>query len=150
MSSVVENQTQLKGRVLARSRHPSVDRWDVLQIEVSAADEVEAQPNLLGETVGRQLTVAADRADLPDGDLTGWEFDGLVRLAGPDAVVAVPAAAASRELSLTPPSGDSPDRPRSPQDTTGDTTGDASGNATGDPPPAGTWPAGDEGPRPEL
>jgi hypothetical protein len=138
MSSVVENQTQLKGRVVARSHHPSVDRWDVLQIDVDAADGVESEPNLLKESVGRQLTVAVNRDELPDGDLTGWEYDGRVRLAGPDAVVAVPAAAASRELTLTPPTGDAPaSKPR-----VVDGPGDAAA--------PGTWPAGDAGPRPEL
>jgi hypothetical protein len=138
MSSVVENQTQLKGRVVARSHHPSVDRWDVLQIEVDAADEVEAEPNLLKESVGRQLTVAANRDELPDGDLSGWEFDGRVRLAGPDAVIAVPAASGTRAPSLTPPSGEvTESKPRAADD-------------SGDAPPAGTWPAGDAGPRPEL
>ena len=137
MSSVVENQTELKGRVVARSPHPSVDRWDVLQIEVAAADEVEAQPNLLKESVGRQITVAANRDELPDGDLTGWEFDGRVRLAGPDTVVAVPAASGSRALTLTPPTGDVP--PSTPREVD-----------SGDAAPEGTWPAGDAGPRPEL
>ena len=138
MSSVVENQTQLKGRVLSRSHHPSVDRWDLLQLDVSAADEVEAQPNLLRESVGRQLTVAANRDELPEGDLTGWSFQGLVRLAGPDTVIAVPVGAGTRAPTLTPPTGEAPeDRPRA-----ADTAGDAA--------PEGTWPAGDAGPRPEL
>jgi len=106
MSSVVENQTLLTARVLARSRHPSVDRWDELRLEVSAADAVDAMPNLLRETVGQQLTVDVNRDELPEGDLRGFELKGLVRLAGPETVVAVPAGAGLGRLSLTPPTVD--------------------------------------------
>lgn len=138
MSGVVPNQAQLTGRVVARAPHPGVDRWDDLRIEVVDAAEVESQPNLLGESIGRQLTVAINRAELPEGDLTGWKFTGRVRLAGPDVVVAVPEGAGTGRPSLTPPAGPPADTP-APTEEPG-----------GVPPPVGTWPAGDDGPRPEL
>jgi len=103
MSSVVENQTRLTGRVLARRPHPGVDQWDELRLDVSGADTVQTMPNLLGRTVGQQVTVAVNRDELPAGDLTGLEFNGLVRLAGPETVVAVPAGAGFGAPTLTTP-----------------------------------------------
>ena len=109
MVSPIENQTILTGRVIDRHRHDTVDRWDVVRLQVSAADSVsgagsaEADPNLLREAVGGQLSVAVNRDELPDGDLTGWQFTGRVRLAGPDTVIAVPEGAGLGRPSLTPP-----------------------------------------------
>ncbi len=37
MSSVIENQTLLTGRVRSREPHVSTERWDVLHLDVSAA-----------------------------------------------------------------------------------------------------------------
>jgi hypothetical protein len=108
MSSVVENQTELTGRVLARRPHPSVDHWDQLRVDVAAADPVDPLPNLLARTVGQQVTIAVNRDELPAGDLDGFEFTGPVRLAGPETVVAVPAGAGLGRPTLTPPTGPVP------------------------------------------
>jgi hypothetical protein len=108
MSSVVENLTQLSGRVLARRPHPSVGHWDELRVDVAAADPAGPLPNLLARVVGQQVTVAVNRDELPAGDLTGFEFTGPARLAGPDTVVAVPAGAGLGRATLTPPTGPVP------------------------------------------
>jgi hypothetical protein len=101
--SAIENQTLLSGRVIDRHPHDTVGRWDVIRLEVRSADDTETHPNLLGETVGGQLSVAVNRDELPDGDLTGWQFTGHVRLAGPETVTAVPEGAGLGRPTLTPP-----------------------------------------------
>jgi hypothetical protein len=103
MSSVVENQSRLSGEVLARSRHPGVERWDQLRIRVDAVEPVEGRAHLLGETAGQELTVVADRSELPAGELAGWRFDGPVRLAGPEVVEVLPEGAGAGRASLVPP-----------------------------------------------
>jgi hypothetical protein len=107
--SAIENQTILSGRVIDRQPHDSVDRWDVIRLQVSAADSTPTDPNLLREAVGRQLSVAVNRDELPEGDLTGWQFTGRVRLAGPDTVIAVPEGAGLGRPSLTPPEAGAPE-----------------------------------------
>lgn len=111
MVSPVENRSILTGRVLARSEHPSVARWDVLRVRVEAADDVEGMPNLLTETVGTELELDVDRDDLPAGSLEGHLLRGAVRLAGPETVVALPAAAGAGRLHVTGP-GHEGDEPR--------------------------------------
>ncbi len=138
MSSVVENQTLLSGRVVSRAPHPSVERWDELRLVVSNAEDVGAEPNLLRESVGRQVSVAVNRDELPAGDLAAWRFTGRVRMAGPEVVVAVPSAAGGGPPTLRAPTGE----PAEPSST------DQPGG--GVPPPSGTWPEGTDGPRPEL
>jgi hypothetical protein len=107
--SPIENQTILSGRVIERQPHDSVDRWDVIRLQVSAADNTATDPNLLREAVGGQLSVAVNRDELPEGDLTGWQFTGRVRLAGPETVVAVPEGAGLGRPSLTPPEAGAPE-----------------------------------------
>jgi hypothetical protein len=106
--SPIENQTILTGRVIDRRRHDTVDRWDVARLQVSAAENTATDPNLLREAVGGELSVAVNRDELPDGDLTGWQFTGRVRLAGPETVVAVPEGAGLGRPSLTPPEDGAP------------------------------------------
>jgi hypothetical protein len=101
--SAIPNQTLLAGRVVGRQRHPSVDRWDVVRLEVSSAADIATDPNLLRDSVGGELAVAVDRDELPEGDLEGWQFTGPVRLAGPDTVVAVPRGAGAGQVSVRPP-----------------------------------------------
>lgn len=139
MTSPTENATRLDGMVLDRLAHPSVPRWDVLRLAVDSAAPVEGRANLLGETAGSRLQVCVDRDVLPDGDLRGWHFEGLVRLAGPETVTLARTGDAADGPRLTPPQDGDP----------GPTEGSAR-PAAGDPPAPGTWPAGDAGPRPEL
>ncbi|MEO8139995.1 MAG: hypothetical protein ABI742_10125 [Gemmatimonadota bacterium] len=101
--SAIENQTMLSGRVIDRQPHGTVDRWDVIRLKVRSADDTETHPNLLGETVGGQISVAVNRDELPEGDLKGWQFTGRVRLAGPETVTAVPGGAGLGRPTLTPP-----------------------------------------------
>jgi hypothetical protein len=131
MTSAAENLTRITGRVLTRATHPSVPRWDQLTLEVSQAASVTGERNMLGETVGTRLTVVANRDELPQGDLTGWRFDGQVRVAGPDVVEVPPAASGAGAPSLTPPAGAA--EPPAPLD-----------------PPASDGPEGDGGPVPVL
>jgi hypothetical protein len=125
MTSVMENESRLEGRVLSRGPHPSVPRWDTLVVEVSAADPVDDHAHLLGETVGHQVTLVANRDELPAGDLTGWGFAGFVRLAGPEVVEVLPEATGLGRPVLTPPDESQP-------------------------PPPGTRGGGDQGPTPIL
>ncbi|MEO7131388.1 MAG: hypothetical protein ABIZ07_08450 [Dermatophilaceae bacterium] len=154
MSSVIENQTLLTGRVRSREPHVSTERWDVLHLDVSAAADVAGAPNLLGESVGHDLAVAVNRDELPEGDLSGYQFTGPVRLAGPETVLALPAGSGAPPPELVPPTptgegtraGDSnqpADEPAHPRDA-------KPSEPAGDPPPAGQWPTGDAGPRPVL
>ena len=145
MSSVVENQTVLSGRVRSREPHSTVDRWDVLHITVTEAADLEGKPNLLGESVGHELAVAVNRDELPAGDLRGYRFTGHVRLAGPEAVLALPADSGAPPRELTPPSALDEAADEAADGRSMDDPGQA-----GDPPPPGQWPAGEEGPRPEL
>lgn len=102
MTAAVENRTRLHGTVKGRRPHPQVARWDVLALEVDAAAPVPGWPNLLSAAHG-DLDVAVDAAQLPEGDLTGWTFTGVVRVAGPGIVAALPAGAPGASTRLTPP-----------------------------------------------
>ena len=103
MTTAADNRTHLTGRVVSRAPHPTVPRWDQLTVEVAGADPVEGERNMLGETVGTRLTLVANRDELPAGDLTGWRFEGQVRVAGPEVVEVLPAATGVGVPSLTPP-----------------------------------------------
>lgn len=103
MTTAADNRTHLTGRVLSRGAHPSVPRWDQLAVQVASADPVEGERNMLGETVGTRLRLVANRDELPAGDLTGWRFEGQVRVAGPEVVEVLPAATGAGVPRLTPP-----------------------------------------------
>ncbi len=108
MTSAAPNRTHLTGHVLARAPHPSVGRWDTLTVEVTGATQVAGERNLLTESVGSRLTLVADRDELPDGDLAGWRFSGLVRVAGPEVVEVLPEASGAGRPRLTPPGDGGP------------------------------------------
>lgn len=146
MSSVVENQTELTGRVRSREPHPSNAGWDVLRIVVADAGEVEGMPNLMSESIGREVAVAVERDELPEGDLHGYRFTGRVRVAGPEVVLALPAGSGAPPRELVPPQEDG-----DPIDAAEDHPEDPDAERDiGTPAPPGQWPAGDEGPRPVL
>jgi hypothetical protein len=130
--SPIENQTILTGRVIDRQPHDSVDRWDVLRLRVSAADNTPTDRNLLGEAVGGELSVAVNRDELPEGDLTGWQFTGRVRLAGPETVIAVPEGAGLGRPSLRPPEAGAPES-GAPESAAGPAHPDHSNAASHDP-----------------
>ncbi len=113
MVSPVENRSLLTARVLGRSAHPTVGRWDVLRVRVEDIAEVEGMPNLLAETAGTEIDLNVDRDQLPDGPLDGRTLRAPVRLAGPETVVALPAGAAAGALEVEGPAQDEePPAPR--------------------------------------
>lgn len=137
----------LTGRVRSREPHGRTDRWDVLHIVVTQAEQVEGKPNLLGERVGHELAVVVNRDELPEGDLRGYRFTGHVRLAGPEVVLALPAGSGAPTRELVPPE-QLPDDDAAIQH--GTASDDEVDDVAGDAPPEGQWPAGDTGPRPVL
>jgi len=93
-----------------------VPRWDTLLVEVAGAEPVEGWANLLGETVGQQVSLVVNRDELPEGDLLGWHLEGTARLAGPDVVEVLPEATGAGRATLTPPDGTEPALPDIPWD----------------------------------
>ncbi len=103
MVSPIENRALLTGRVLGRAAHPTVGRWDVLRVWVEEVTDVAGLPNLLAETTGTEIEVNVERDRLPEGALDGRRLHGPVRLAGPETVLALPAAAGAGPLELDAP-----------------------------------------------
>ncbi|WP_232547789.1 hypothetical protein [Propioniciclava soli] len=104
MTAPIENRTRLRGTVLGRRPHPDVARWDVLTLDAAAAEPVDGWTDLLSGARG-QVEVNVDASDLPEGDLVGWIFVGVVRVVGSGAIAALPAAAPGASTTLSPPDG---------------------------------------------
>ena len=70
MSQSIENLSVIRGTVLVRDHHPTLEAYDVLRVRLEAAEAVPGKANLLAPLVGSVVDVAVRRE----------------LLAGPDAV----------------------------------------------------------------
>jgi hypothetical protein len=66
MVQAIENLTALSGRVLTRSRHPTLGDYDLVTLAVERAEPVPGRANLLSSEVGKELSVAIRRELLGD------------------------------------------------------------------------------------
>ena len=58
MVQVVENLTLIRGRILARKAHPSLDHYDLVSVSVEQAEPVEGKADLLSRLIGTQTELA--------------------------------------------------------------------------------------------
>ena len=64
MVQSVENLSNLTGTVIGRLAHPTLDGYDVLDVEVESTAPVDDRPDLLASTIGTRVAVTVDRTVL--------------------------------------------------------------------------------------
>jgi hypothetical protein len=101
MVQVVENRTDIEGVIRSRSPHPTLDAFDVLQVEVKAAQPVEGFADLLSSRVGSVVDLNVKRSLLPD-DISGHRIRCRAYLGGPGEIFAEPDPHPDR-FSIAPP-----------------------------------------------
>ncbi|MFL5280062.1 MAG: RimK family alpha-L-glutamate ligase [Rhodopila sp.] len=62
MVQMVENLTQISGMVVSRKPHPTLADYDVVSLQIDAANPVSGKADLLGRLVGNTIDVTVRRA----------------------------------------------------------------------------------------
>ena len=62
MVQAVENFTQIGGRIVARSQHPSLKDYDIVTLQLERAEPVAGKANLLKSLLGSAVQVTVRRA----------------------------------------------------------------------------------------
>ena len=57
----IDNLTQIDGQIMARSQHPQLADYDLLEVRIDAAAPVEGRADLLSQFVGQILGFSARR-----------------------------------------------------------------------------------------
>lgn len=87
MVAPIENRSVLSGVVRGRRPSPDVERWEVLDVEVTEVRPVEGLADLMSERLGEVVEIALDRGVLPEEDVVGQLFTAQVRMSAPGRVV---------------------------------------------------------------
>jgi hypothetical protein len=61
MSQVIDNLTSITGRVLHRTRHPTLPDYDLLNVVVEHAEPVPGRADLLSGQLGKEIGVTVRR-----------------------------------------------------------------------------------------
>jgi hypothetical protein len=61
MSQAIDNLTSITGRVLHRTRHPSLADYDLLNIVIEHAEPVPGRADLLSSQLGKEIGVTVRR-----------------------------------------------------------------------------------------
>ena len=93
MVQVVENRSDVRGRVTAVAPHTALPQFVAVRLHVAAVTPVPGYPNLLGWAQGQEIAVNVATERVDELQLTpGDEVFARVRLGGPQAVFADPAS----------------------------------------------------------
>ena len=63
----IDNLTRIDGQIMARSQHPALADYDLLEVRIDAAAPVEGRADLLSQFVGQTLGFSARRDRLGIG-----------------------------------------------------------------------------------
>jgi hypothetical protein len=89
MVQVIENRSQVRGRVTSVAPHPTLDGYAVVDLAISDVAPVSGYGNLFGEHVGQTVGVNVPQDDVRQNALQpGAEVTARIRRAGPQAVFA--------------------------------------------------------------
>lgn len=102
MSQAIENNTDIRCTVLARSPSASLPDYDELSVAVDEATPVPGQADLVSRRLGDTLDLVVLRSLLPEGELVRWRLACRARLAGPGVYMAEKDPPPER-FQLTPP-----------------------------------------------
>jgi hypothetical protein len=61
-----DNLSSLRGTLIGRSAHPSLDGYELLDVDIQATSPVDDRPDLLATTVGTRVAVTVLRALLDE------------------------------------------------------------------------------------
>lgn len=102
MVQVIENRTDIEGVIRSRSAHPTLEAFDVLEVEVKAAQPVEGYADLLSSRVRSVIELNVKRSLLSAGDIDGWRIRCRAYVGGPGEIFAEPDPPPDR-FSVSPP-----------------------------------------------
>jgi len=89
MVQVIENRSQVRGRVMSIAPHPSLNGYAVVDIAVSDVAPVSGYANLFNDHVGKTVGVNVRSDEVPTFALnSGDDVSVRIRRAGPEAVFA--------------------------------------------------------------
>jgi hypothetical protein len=89
MVQVIENRSQVRGRVMNIAPHPSLNGYVVVDIAVSDVAPVSGYANLFGEHLGQTIGINVSSDEVPKLALSvGDDVSARIRRAGPQAVFA--------------------------------------------------------------
>lgn len=85
MTQIIENRTDVSGRILALSPHPTLPHYHLAEIQVEKTDAVAGFANLLGWHLGQPLQVSLSNTQAQEVKV-GGNVTWRLRKAGPQAV----------------------------------------------------------------